>query len=138
MPDDTGDLGLAHGADLAIQPLAQVEGAGPQFPSPAQVTDAMRPVLVARERRVAIGRVSDETPNRVGVQGEEKGNKQVVHVPKRLERLLSDTMMRRRVHQEHAQKHYVTRDTTGLDVVDLHGGYRSNLALLNVVEAARG
>ena len=137
MPDNAGDLGLTHGADLAVQPLEEIEGTGPQFPSPAKITDTMRPVLIARKRRVSFGRVSDETANRVRVQSEEKRNKEVVHVPKRLERLLSDTMVRCCVHQEHAQEHDVTGNTTGLDVVDLHRRHWANLALLNIVEAGR-
>jgi hypothetical protein len=103
MPDDTSDLGLAHGADLAVQPLDEVEAARPEFPSPAQVSNTVLPVLVTGKWRVALGRVADEAADCVGVQGEEERNEQVVDVPERLEGLLPDAVVRSRVHQKHAQ-----------------------------------
>lgn len=53
-------------------------------------------------------------------------------VPKRLERLLSDAMMSRGVHHQHAEEHYMPRYTTGLGIVNLDSCLRSNLCLLNV------
>ena len=135
MPDDTGDLGLAHGADLAVQPLTKVEAAGPELPSPTQVTNAMLPVLVAGKRREAPRGVADEAANCVGVQGEEKGDEQMVHVPKRFERLLPDAVVRRRVHQQHAEKHHMAGDAARLGIMDLQSRHGTNLRLLDIVEA---
>jgi hypothetical protein len=61
----------------------------------------------------------------------------MVHVPERFKGLLPDTMVRRRVHEEHAQKHHMARDATGLCVVDLESRHRANLGLLDVEEAAQ-
>jgi len=47
-------------------------------------------------------------------------------------------MMCRRVHQQHAKKHYVTSDTTGLCVVDFDGSNRPNLGFLDIKEAVEG
>lgn len=138
VPDDTGDLGLAHSADLAVQPLHEVEAARPQFPPPTQVTDAMLPVLVAGEWREAVGCVADEAADCMGVQGEEEGDEKMVHVPKRLERLLPDPVVRRRVHEEHAEEHDMASDATRLSIVDLQSRHRANLRLLDVEKAAHG
>jgi hypothetical protein len=138
MPDNSGNLGLADGADLAVQPLKEVETARPEFPSPTQIADAMFPVLVAGEWRDGVGCVTNETANRVGVEGEEERDEQMVRVPERLERLLPDTVMRRCVHQEHAQEHHVAGNTTRLNVVDLHRRDWPNLSLFDIVEAAYG
>lgn len=102
MPDDTGDPGLAQGADLAVEPLQEVEATGPKLPSPAQVANAVRPEFVTSKGRVRLGRVTDEAADRVGVKTEEEGNEQVMGIPKSLERLLSDAVVGRRVHQQHA------------------------------------
>jgi hypothetical protein len=98
----------------------------------------MVPVVLAGKGREAVGRVTDEAANRVGVQGQEKGNEQVVHVPKRFERLLSNPMMSGRVHQEHAEQHHMAGDATGLDIVDLHSRHWADLCLLDVIEAVPG
>lgn len=71
------------------------------------------------------------------VQAEEEGDEEVVRVPEGLEGLLPDPVVRRRVHQQHAEEHDVTRDTTRLRVVNLEGRDGANLRLLDVEEAAR-
>jgi len=62
----------------------------------------------------------------------------MVGIPESLERLLSDAVMGGCVHQEHAEKHYMTGDATRLGVVDLHGGNGANLCLLDVEKAVLG
>lgn len=132
--DDTGDLGFAAGADLTPETFNEIETTSPQLPSPAQVTDAVGPVIVSCERREALGSVTDEAADSVGVQSEEKRDKEMVSVPEGLERLLTDTRVRSCVHEEHAQKHDVSSDTTSLRIVDLKSADRTNLSLLDVVE----
>ena len=56
-------------------------------------------------------------------------------VPESLERLLTDLRMGSRVHQKHAEKHDMSRDTTSFRVVDLNGCDLSNLRLLDIEEA---
>jgi len=133
--DDTGDLGLADGTDFTVKTLAQVEGAGPKLPSPTEVTNAVLPVLVSGEGREALGGVAHKAADRVGIEGQEEGDEEVVGIPKRLEGLLPDAVVRGGVHQEHAQKHDMAGDATGLSVVNLNSGNRANLRLFNVVEA---
>lgn len=98
MSDDTGDLSLTDGTDLTVETLAQVETSGPELPSPAQVTNAELPVLVAGKGGIALRGRSDEAANRVGIQTKEKRDEKVVSVPKRLERLLSDAVMGAGIH----------------------------------------
>jgi hypothetical protein len=62
----------------------------------------------------------------------------VVRVPECLERLLPDTMVCRRVHDEHTEQHHMACDSTGLKVVNLKSGDGTNLRLLNVVKATSG
>lgn len=97
----------------------------------------MLPELLASERREGQSSVPHEAPNCVGVQSEEKGNKQVVGVPERLEGLLANPVMGGRVHQEHAKEHDMASDTTWLGVVDLDGCHWPDLCLLDVEEAKR-
>lgn len=135
MFDNTGNLGLTDGTNLTVQPLNEVEATGPELPSPAKITNAVLPVLITGKWRNGVGCVTDEAPDGVGVQTEEKWDEQMVSVPEGLERLLSDAVMGGCVHQEHAEKHNVASGTTGLNVVNLHSGYRTNLGLLDIVEA---
>lgn len=58
-----------------------------------------------------------------------------MRVPESLERLLSDSVVGRGVDEKHAEQHDVSSDTAGFCVVDLKSNLRSDLALLDVVEA---
>jgi len=60
----------------------------------------------------------------------------MVRVPEGFERLLPNAMMGCRIHHQHAEKHYVSCDTTGLGVMNLNSGLRSDLRLLDVEKAA--
>lgn len=132
--DHAGDLGFTNSTDLAIQALEEVKAACPKLPAPAEVADAVLPVLLTVKRREAVGSVADEAANRVGVQGEEEGDEEVVSVPKGLEGLLSDSVVGCRVHQKHAKEHDMAGDTARLGVVNLDCRYGSDLCLFNVVE----
>jgi hypothetical protein len=71
----------------------------------------------------------------VGVHAEQERDEEVVSVPKGLERLLSDPVVRSGVDQEHAEQHDVSSDTTSFGVVDLKRNLRTDLHALNVEEA---
>ena len=135
MADDTGDPGLAHGTDLPVQALNQVEAAGEQFPPPALVPDAVLPEVGAGKRRLGVRSVAHEAANGVGVEAKEERDKQVVGVPEGLEGLLPDAVVGRRVHEQHAEEHNVSGDTSGLRIVDLDRRGRPDLGPLNIVEA---
>lgn len=138
MTDDSGDLGLTTGADLAIQALNQIETASPELPSPAQVTNASLPVDVTSERRDRERGGSDEATHSVGVQTQKERDEKVVSVPECLEGLLSNASVGSGVHEKHAQEHDVTSNASSFSVVDLQCRHGSNLRLLDVVEAMVG
>lgn len=48
--DNASNLGLAASANLTVQTLNQVETSGEELPSPSEITDAVRPVLVSLKR----------------------------------------------------------------------------------------
>lgn len=56
-------------------------------------------------------------------------------VPKGLEALLANFVMGCGIHQQHAQKHDMSCNSSGLRVVNLKSGNRSNLVLFNVEKA---
>lgn len=99
MANNTGDLGVTLGTDLAVQSFDQIEATGEQLPSPSQVTNAVVPVISTIEWRERKGCGADETSRGVGVETKQKGDKKMMRVPKRLERLLSNTVMGGSVHQ---------------------------------------
>ena len=123
MPDDTGDLGVAKSTDLTVQTLDEIQATGPELPPPSEITDTYGPVRVARERRDWERGAAHEASDGVRVQAEEEGDEEVVRVPERLERLLSDAVVRGRVHEHHAQEHHMSRNAAGFRVVDLQGSY---------------
>ena len=136
MTDDLDNLGLASAANFTVQSVAVVETTTDELPTPTLVTNAVRPEVVARERRERQFGVTDEAANGVRVHGQEEGDEEVVSVPKGLEGLLSDLRVRCCVHEQHAEQHDVTSDATGLRVMDLQGKLRTNLADFDVEEAA--
>lgn len=96
----------------------------------------MLPEDLAGERRESVGGVTDEAAHSVRVHAQKEGDEQVVSVPERLERLLSNSVVSSRVHQQHAEKHHVAGNSTGLGVVDLKRQHGSDLRPLNVEKAA--
>jgi hypothetical protein len=100
---DASDFSLAECTNLTIETLKQISSSREELPSPTEITDAVRPVIVTSEGRKAIGSVSDEASHGMGVQSQEERNEQMVSVPEGLKRLLADLVMGGRVHQEHAE-----------------------------------
>lgn len=134
MSDNTSDLGLPASANFTVQTLNQVETSSPELPSPSEITDTVRPVLLSLKGRECIDRVADEAADGVGIESQEERNEQVVSVPESLEGLLTDTGMSSGVHEHHAEEHHMASNTTRLSVVDLQSGNRTDLSLLDVVE----
>jgi len=60
------------------------------------------PEVVVVKGREGFRSVTDEAAGCVRVHAEQERDEQMVRVPKCFERLLSDPVMGRRVHQEHA------------------------------------
>jgi len=133
--DDTGDLGLAASTNLAVKPLNEVETTSPEFPSPAEITNAVLPILISGEWRNGISCVADKAADGVGVQAEEERDKQVMSVPEGFEALLSNLNVGSGVHEKHAEEHDVASNTTGLLVVDIKCETWTKLGSLDVEEA---
>lgn len=68
----------------------------------------------------------------MGVHGEKERNEEMVRVPEGLKTLGADLGVRGRVHEQHAQDHDVPGDAAGLGVVDLDGGFGTDLTLLHI------
>lgn len=83
--NNTSDLGTAASADLPVGTLHEVESSSPKLPSPAEVADAVVPVILSSKWRVRQGGIAHEAASGVGVQSQEKGNEEVVGVPEGLE-----------------------------------------------------
>lgn len=70
----------------------------------------------------------------MGVEAEEERDEEMVSVPKRLKRLLTDTSVGAGKHEQHAEKHDVTSDTTRLSIVNLKSRNGSDLSDFDVVK----
>lgn len=134
MADNTSNLGLTAGTDLAIQTLNQVETSSEELPPPSEITNAVRPKLLPGKWRKSIGCITNEAANGVRVESQEEGDEQMMRVPKGLERLLTDTSMSSGIHEQHAEEHHVAGDTARLRVVNLQGDNGTELFHLYIVE----
>ena len=135
MADHAGDLGLPTNTNLPPETLDKIQPARPQLPPPPEISDAVLPVLVTTKGGDGVRRIADEAPDGVRVQADEERDEEMVGVPEGLEALLPDLVVRRRVHEHHAQEHGVAGYAAGLLVVDIEGGSRAELGPLDVVEA---
>jgi hypothetical protein len=135
MTNDPDNLGLSSGSDFTINSLDKVKTTSPKLPSPSLVTNTMFPEVGLVEWRERHGGVTHETTGGVSVEAEHKWNEEMVSVPKCLERLLADLSMSGRVHQDHAQEHNVSSNSTSLGIMNLNSGDRSDLSFLDVEEA---
>ena len=97
--DDFCDLGRAPRIDFAIEALDQVDAAAPELPAPAFITNAVVPKVGPCEGGEWGGAIANEAAGGVGVEAEEKRDKEVVRIPEGLEGLLSDSGVRGGVHE---------------------------------------
>ena len=134
MADNARNFCSSSSTNLAPQSLEQVKATSDQLPSPAKVANTVRPVIVSSEWRNGLRGISDETANRVGIEGKEEGDKKMVSVPESFERLLADPGVSCRIHQQHTEYHDMSSDATSLSVVDLHSSDWPNLGLFNIVK----
>lgn len=136
MPDNFCNFSFSCGTDLPIYPFEEIYATAKKLPSPAFVSNAVSPEIVTSKGRVRVGGVPHETPGGMGVKTKQERNEQVMRVPECLVRLLPDSVVGGSVHQQHAEKHDVSGDSTSLRVVDLDSGLRANLGLFNVEKTA--
>lgn len=135
MPYHLRDMRRPPRADLPVQPLAQIQSGSHKLPAPALIPQTVIPEWVPGKGRVGHRRVADEAARGVRVHGEQERDEEVVGVPEGLEGLRADAVVRRRVHEQHADEHDVPGDATGLRIVDLDGGLGADLVFLDVEEA---
>lgn len=87
----------------------------------------MIPEISSSKRAERLRCIPHEATGGVRIHGEQERNEEVVGVPKGLVALLSDFGMRGGVDQEHTEQHDVPGDSTGLRIMNLHGGFYSHL-----------
>jgi len=100
------------------------------------ISNAMIPEFFPSERRVRFRAIPNETACRMRIESQKEWYEQVMCVPKRLKRLLADSMMRRGVHEQHAEEHYMPSHSACLGIVNLQRFLGPKLLLLDVIEAA--
>ena len=92
-------------------------------------------VIVREGVRVRwIGGVANKATSGVGIQADEKEERQVMSVPERLEALVADFVMRSRIHEQHDEKHEVPGDTARLGVVNIESRLRTSLCFQRQIE----
>jgi hypothetical protein len=135
MTDDLDDFGFSSTSDLTPNSFTEIEPPSPEFPSPSLISNAVVPEILACEGGEWQLCVSNETSRGVGVEAKQEWDEQMMGVPERFERLLTDLVMGSRVHEKHAEKHHMSCHATSLRVVDLNCAYGSDLRSLNIEKA---
>ena len=135
MTDHLCDHGPPSRSNLPIDPFQEVKTTTHELPSPALVANTMVPEFLTCEWRDRVGRIAHETTGGVGIESEHVRDEQMVRIPKGLEGLLPDSMMRGCIHQHHAQEHDMAGYPPGLGEVDLHSRVGAYLMFLDVEEA---
>jgi hypothetical protein len=133
---DLDNLGLASAADLTVEAIAEVKTTAYKLPSPTLVTNAVSPEAFLVEWRERCSSVTNEAAGCVCVHAEQERNEEVVGVPKGLEGLLSDPVVRSGVDQQHAEQHDMSCNATSLGVMDLECDLWADLGTLDVEKAA--
>lgn len=95
----------------------------------------MSPEVVVVQGRPSRSGIADEAAGSVRVHAEQEWDEEVVSVPERLERLLTDPVMGGRIDHQHAEQHDVTSDSTSFSVVNLESDLWADLNALDVEEA---
>lgn len=81
MANNLNDLSGAPTADLTVQAVDEIQTASDKLPSPALVTDAVRPEVIVVEGRESRCCITNEAARCVGVHAEQERDKEVVGVP---------------------------------------------------------
>lgn len=95
----------------------------------------MLPERVASKRREWLRCVSHEAPCSVCIHREKEYYEKVMSIPECFIRLLTDLLVRSRIHQEHAEQHDMAGDAACLGIVYLNGGFGSDLVSFDVEKA---
>lgn len=76
---------------------------------------------------VRLDRVTNEATSGVSVKADHEKECKVMGVPECLEALVADLVVGSSIHEQHDEKHEVSRDTASLSVVNIKGGLLSDL-----------
>ena len=85
MFDNLDDFCRPTSPNLAIYSFNKVQSTANELPTPALVSDAVVPEILATEWRDWFDSVSDEAPCGMGIHCQEKRYEEMVCVPERLE-----------------------------------------------------
>ena len=134
MANNLGDDGITPRPKLAVESFEDVQGRGSKLPSPTFVPETVVPELLSRKRRNWIRGIPHKASSGVGIQREHERDEEVVCVPEGLVGLLADAMMGRGIHHHHAEQHDMAGNATCSGEVVLHGQFRADVILFDVVE----
>lgn len=134
MFDHFDNLRRPPSSQFSVHPLDKVQPTTHQLPSPTLITQTVIPEHLSRERRVWLRCVAHKTSGSVRIKPQEKRHEQMVRVPERLETLLSDLLVCRRVHEHHTQQHHMACYASGLPVVYLDRCFGAGLVAFHVEE----
>lgn len=130
-----GKLGRLPSPDLPPNALSEVKNARPDDESPAEVTQTVLGGIEWEACNVVrVNSVAHETTGRMRVESDHEEEREMMGVPKRLEALLADLLMSRRVHEDKDEKHEMAGDAARLGVVNLLGGDLPNLSAFDIDE----
>jgi hypothetical protein len=102
MAHNSDNLCVSPGSDFSVQTFHEVKSTSPKLPSPSFVANAMSPEVVMVEWGERFDTITHEAASSMSVKAEHEGNEQMMRIPERLEGLLANLGMSRRVHEKHA------------------------------------
>jgi hypothetical protein len=97
------------------------------------VSNAVVPEIGASERTIWLGGVTDEATCGMGIQSQDENERKVMRIPKRFERLLTNGCVRSGIHQEHAQQHHMSCDSTSLSIMNFESRHRASTDGLHIL-----
>ena len=128
MDKDLGQLRGPPCSIFSVHSLSKVKKTWPDGEPPALVP---KTVLrrIKRERRdvIWINRVTNKTAGGVRVEPNHEEECEVMGVPERFKALVTNFVVRCRIHQKHDEQHKVPCDTASLGVMNLQGNFLADL-----------
>lgn len=133
MNQDLGQLCLLASPNLPPNTFTEIDDAGPNGSSPAHITEAHIGIVEGESIGEAWkSRSTYEAADGVGVETDHEEEGEMMSVPKRLEALLADFVVRSAVHDNHDEEHDMSGYSGRLAVVNVEGVSRSELTSLDI------
>jgi hypothetical protein len=133
MHDDFGNLSISSAVDDSPDPFQKVYATTPKSQSPSLIPNAMIPEIGAVKGTIRLCGVADKASRRMSIQRQNKNEGEMMSIPKRFECLLSQWCMRCSVHQEHAEQHDMSGNSTCLGIMYLESRYWSRTDRFDVL-----